>query len=354
MSKLVLENLSKNFADKPVLKEINLSINSGELLALLGPSGCGKTTTLKLIAGLLAVDEGDILLAGNSIIDVPTEKREVVLVFQDYLLFPHLNVADNIAFGLKMKGVAKDSRKKRVTELLDLVNLSAYQNFWPNQLSGGQAQRVALARALAVNPKVLLLDEPFSNLDANLRKEMQGLVRQLHEKEEMTTIFVTHDRQEAIAIADRIAVMKEGRIVQVAKAEELYKKPNNKFVADFFGRTNYLSAQLQEGFLVAKAIKIPLTKLNCYPDNLEDEVELLIRPELIKLKDKDEKLNNDQQQMILAGKILDRKFLGEKIRYSLLIEDNFSLEVVTLADEMFELDTEIKAVIDPANISLLS
>jgi len=240
MSRIEIQNLSKKFDNKEVLKSLTLEIKQGEMVALLGPSGCGKTTTLKLISGLLEADEGDIKFDGRSVIDQATEKRGAVLVFQEYLLFPHLTVEENIGFGLKMQGVAKGKRKQRVKSLLELVNLPGHEERFPHELSGGQQQRIALARALAVNPKVLLLDEPISNLDANLREEMRDLIKKIHEEEKMTTIFVTHDREEALLVADRIAVMRNGNLEQLGTPEELYRNPVNRYVADFFGQANYI------------------------------------------------------------------------------------------------------------------
>lgn len=307
MSRITIENLSKKFDKKEVLKNLNLEVKAEEMVALLGPSGCGKTTTLKLISGLLAADGGDIKFDGDSVIDLPTEKRGAVLVFQENLLFPHLNIEENIAFGLKMAGVNKKSRKKRVAELLELVNLPGHQQRLPNELSGGQQQRIALARALAINPKVLLLDEPISNLDANLREEMRELIRKIHEEENMTTIFVTHDREEALLIADRIAVMRSGNLEQLGTPEELYRKPVNKYVANFFGQANYIyGCQVDNQFYP-----------NCQgitPGNNQQELEklVMIRPEFLHLSRK-EVINSES--MLLKVEILKRSYAGERIYY---------------------------------------
>jgi ABC-type Fe3+/spermidine/putrescine transport system ATPase subunit len=307
MSRITINNLSKKFDNKEVLKNLDLEVRAEEMVALLGPSGCGKTTTLKLISGLLAADQGDIKFDGNSVIDLPTEKRGAVLVFQENLLFPHLNIEENIAFGLKMAGVDKKTRVKRVKELLELVNLSGYQKRLPNELSGGQQQRIALARALAINPKVLLLDEPISNLDANLREEMRELIRKIHEKENMTTIFVTHDREEALLIADRIAVMKAGNLEQIGTPEELYRHPVNKYVANFFGQANYIrGCKIREQFYP-----------NCYQVDLKnkklaEEKLVMIRPECLQLSQAEE---SDSDLMVLEAKILKRSYAGERIYY---------------------------------------
>ncbi|RAK08628.1 ABC-type Fe3+/spermidine/putrescine transport system ATPase subunit [Halanaerobium saccharolyticum] len=307
MSRITIENLSKKFDQKEVLKNLNLEVRAEEMVALLGPSGCGKTTTLKLISGLLAADTGDIKFDGNSVIELPTEKRGAVLVFQENLLFPHLNIEENIAFGLKMSGVEKKIRTSRVTELLELVNLPGYQKRMPGELSGGQQQRIALARALAVNPRVLLLDEPISNLDANLREEMRELIRKIHEEENMTTIFVTHDREEALLVADRIAVMKNGSLEQIGTPEELYRSPVNRYVANFFGQANYIrGCKLGDEF---------------YPDCQNTELKhdqeaekklVMIRPEFLHLTKEE---FSDSDLMVLKSKIIKRSYAGERIYY---------------------------------------
>jgi len=312
MSRITINNLSKKFDQKEVLKNLNLEVKAEEMVALLGPSGCGKTTTLKLISGLLAADEGDIKFDGSSVIDLPTEKRGAVLVFQENLLFPHLNIEENIGFGLKMAGVEKEIRKERVKELLELVNLSGYQKRLPSELSGGQQQRIALARALAVNPKVLLLDEPISNLDANLREEMRELIRKIHEEENMTTIFVTHDREEDLLVADRIAVMKEGNLEQIGSPEELYRHPVNKYVANFFGQANYIrGCKRGEKFYP-----------NCRHASLKNEEQaeeklVMIRPEFLHLSQKED---SDSDLMVLKAKILKRSYAGERIYYKVEAE----------------------------------
>ncbi len=340
MVEITLEDLTKSFSDELVIDSLNLKIESGELVALLGPSGCGKTTTLNIIAGLLDPDNGDLLFDQMSMLDTPTEEREAILVFQNYLLFPHLNVADNIAFGLKMRGVNKDIRKKRVTELLELVGLSGYGDSFPNNLSGGQQQRVALARALAINPKVLLLDEPFSNLDANLREGMQSFIRELHLKEDMTTIFVTHDRDEAMLMADKIAVMNKGKIEQYATPEALYRYPLTTFVADFFGRANYLKTTIREDKLLLINNKINLDDKNL-ATNLDltqyKELRAMIRPEFLNINDS--RVEADKQ-VEFKGEIVDKVFVGDKIYYQVDLGSEI-LEVTELSQTSFEVGREV-------------
>ncbi|AGB41128.1 ABC-type spermidine/putrescine transport system, ATPase component [Halobacteroides halobius DSM 5150] len=337
MVEIKLNNLTKSFADEVVIDGLDLTINSGEITALLGPSGCGKTTTLKIIAGLLAPNQGDLLFNQESVIDIPTESREAVLVFQNYLLFPHLNVAENIAFGLKMRHVSDQKQQVRVKELLDLVNLTGYEQHSPAELSGGQRQRVALARALAINPEVLLLDEPLSNLDANLRGEMQDLIRKIHLKEEMTIVFVTHDREEAMLMADKIAVMNQGQIEQVGSPEELYKQPVTKFVADFFGTANYLSGRLtKESFSFSDGEVAIDNKLAP-----REEIEAMLRPEFIKLTAKEEAK--------LTGTIINKRFVGERILYQVDIGKQ-NLAVTILPPARFNVGDKVGLKIDLDNM----
>ncbi|MBS1251203.1 MAG: Spermidine/putrescine import ATP-binding protein PotA [Anaerolineales bacterium] len=247
MTALTLDRVGKDFATQDgcvsVLQDLTLAVESGELLTLLGPSGCGKTTTLRLIAGLLDPTAGDVRFDGRSVLPVPAEKRGAVMVFQQHLLFPFMSVADNVAFGLKMRGVPRAERRRRVAEVLELVRLPGFGDRWPDELSGGQRQRVALARALVVEPRLLLLDEPLSNLDAELREEMRAEIVRLQQRAGTTTIFVTHDQTEAVTVADRIALMLDGRILQVGVPRDFYETPATPRVAQFFGTTNIFAAR---------------------------------------------------------------------------------------------------------------
>lgn len=247
MIKIALDQINKQYAGETVLNRINLAVNEGELLSLLGPSGTGKTTLLKIIAGLEDLDAGDILLDGQSVRTLPPEKRKVVLVFQDYLLFPHLTVEENVGFGLKMAKKNASAVKARVSEMLQLVQLSGYEKKYPRELSGGQKQRVALARALAIEPRVLLLDEPFSNLDVMLRHSMQELVLSIQRKLKITTILVTHDWTEALMVSDRVAVLDNGIVQQVDIPERVYRNPANLKVAQLFGTSvNYIDGIVRD------------------------------------------------------------------------------------------------------------
>jgi len=239
------DSVGKRFADVAALRDVALSIARGEFVTLLGPSGCGKTTLLNLVAGFFTPDAGRILIDGKLVNDVPTYKREIGIVFQNYALFPHMTVANNVAYGLKTRGLAKDEIVRKVKDILTLVKLSGYEDRKPRQLSGGQQPRVALARALVINPRVLLLDEPFSALDKNLRASMQLELREIQRQLGVTTIFVTHDQGEALSLSDRVAVMSEGHIHQVGPPEEIYAKPRDRFVASFVGDVNVLAGRLE-------------------------------------------------------------------------------------------------------------
>jgi putative spermidine/putrescine transport system ATP-binding protein len=238
---LELENLSKAFGAHRAVDGLTLAVDKGEFVALLGPSGCGKTTTLQMIAGFVEPSGGAIRLEGRDLLTVKPAKRGLGIVFQSYALFPHMTVAENVSFGLEMQGVAKVERSRRVGETLELVGLGAFAQRHPRQLSGGQQQRVALARALVIQPRILLLDEPLSNLDAKLREEMQIELRQIQRTVGTTTILVTHDQAEAMALSDRIVVMNKGRAEQIGPPNEAYERPATPFVANFLGKTNLLN-----------------------------------------------------------------------------------------------------------------
>ena len=264
MSDLKIINLVKNFVgmDRPAVNNVNLKINSGELVAFLGPSGCGKTTILKMITGLFAPDNGDIVLDNKSLLPIPTENRGVVMVFQNYLLFPYMNVNENVGFALKMKGIDKNVIEKKVREMLDLVKLPDIGFRKPKQLSGGQQQRVALARALITNPSILLLDEPLSALDPFLRIKMRSELKVLQKKLGITFIHVTHSQDEAMALADMIVVMNNGIIEQVGSPYEVFNNPKNKFIATFVGGHNVIIKNKKSYSIRMDHIILDLKKIN--------------------------------------------------------------------------------------------
>jgi putative spermidine/putrescine transport system ATP-binding protein len=277
---LTLDNLGKQFGAQAAVEGVSLEVRPGELIVLLGPSGCGKTTTLRMIAGFVPPSAGDIRLDGASIIALPPHRREMGIVFQSYALFPHLSVARNIAFGLEMRRMAPTAARARVAEMLRLVKLEAFAVRLPRELSGGQQQRVALARALAIHPRVLLLDEPLSNLDADLRQEMAREIRILQRRGGITTIMVTHDQTEAMALADRLVVMHEGRVQQIGTPEQVHSRPANPFVARFIGGSNVVSGRLTgRRFVLPDGTAIALA--NRY--GRDGEATLAIRPDSMRL-----------------------------------------------------------------------
>jgi putative spermidine/putrescine transport system ATP-binding protein len=245
MSEVVLTRVSKHYGNVAAVREFSFTVQQGEFVALLGPSGCGKTTTLRMIAGFIPVTSGRITIGAKDVTHVPPHRRNTGMVFQGYALFPHMTVAQNVAFGLEMRKVPKAEAAPRVEEALRLVRLEGYGERYPRQLSGGQQQRVALARALVVQPEVFLLDEPLSNLDAKLRHDVRIEIRQLQRKLGLTTVFVTHDQEEALTVADRLIVMNKGEIEQIGTPEELYNRPRTHFVADFLGKSNFFSGRLE-------------------------------------------------------------------------------------------------------------
>jgi putative spermidine/putrescine transport system ATP-binding protein len=277
---LTLDAVSKQFGAQTAVDTFNLDVAAGELVVLLGPSGCGKTTTLRMIAGFVPPSAGDIRLDGASITALPPHRREMGIVFQSYALFPHLSVARNVAFGLEMRRMPKTAAQTRVAEMLRLTKLEAFASRLPRQLSGGQQQRVALARALAIQPRVLLLDEPLSNLDASLRQEMAREIRILQQRGDITTIMVTHDQTEAMALADRLVVMHEGRVQQIGTPEQIHSQPANPFVARFIGGSNLVAGRVEANRLMLHdGTAISLGEQ--YPGT--GEATLAVRPDSVRL-----------------------------------------------------------------------
>ncbi len=302
-SYLELKGIRKLFGDSPVLNNVDLTIREGELVTLLGPSGCGKSTLLRCIAGLTELDGGRILLGQQDLANLPPRSREVGMVFQSYALFPNLSVSENIEYGLKMRGTAKKDRLRRCEELLALVDLEDKRDAYPQHLSGGQQQRVALARSLAVQPKVLLLDEPLSALDAKIRKNLRVEIREIQKRLKMTTIFVTHDQEEALTLSDRICIMNKGHIVQDGTPEELYSAPRTEFVARFMGSYNVLT-RTEAARLFGDAIGLAES--------------FAIRPESVRLLpvlSEEEGASPIAGKRIVEGMIESVTILGNVIRY---------------------------------------
>ena len=258
MSKLILKGVAKHYGSARAVEHLDLTLTEGELVTLLGPSGCGKTTTLRMIAGFVDLSAGSIAVDGKTISDgrhtVPPEHRGMSMIFQSYAIWPNMTVAENVAFGLKVRKTKADETKRRVAEILDVVRLGALADRYPAELSGGQQQRVALARAIVVRPRVLLLDEPLSNLDAHLREEMAAEIRRVHDEFRFTTVYVTHDQSEAMTISDRIAVLNLGRLEQIDTPWNLYNRPRTPFVAGFIGRTNLVNGAVRGGHVVLEGL----------------------------------------------------------------------------------------------------
>ncbi len=297
MAKLVLEGIVKHLGGRAVVNNLNLEIGSGELICLLGASGCGKTTTLRMVAGFLNADAGQILLDGAPIMHLSPEKRPTAMVFQQYALWPHMDVYHNVAFGLQVHKTARQDIRRRVREVLKLVRLEEYERSYPAQLSGGQQQRVALARALVLEPKLLLLDEPLSNLDTQLRIQVREEIHEIQRRVGITTIFVTHDQDEAMTVADRVAVMSEGRLEQYATPDKLYKEPSTLYVAGFIGTMNMYHGSLQGHGVEVDGTLIPCAQL---PTQVDGAVDIAVRPEDVRIID-DEGVPAHVSQRILRG-----------------------------------------------------
>ncbi|MEL1136014.1 ABC transporter ATP-binding protein [Desulfitobacterium sp. THU1] len=297
MPKIILKEMTKAYEGNPAIARVSLEIEDGELLALVGHSGCGKTTLLRLISGLTAADQGHIWIDGVEVTGQKAEERDVVMVFQENLLFPHLTVAENIAFGLKMQKVPRKKRTEKTKEMLELMQLPNLGKRYPAELSGGQQQRVALARALALEPKVLLLDEPLSNLDPKLRDELRELILRLHRELQMTTVLVTHDRDEAMMMADRIAVLYYGKLLQVDQPVNIYRYPAAREVASLFGQCNFIPGLLKDGEFQTEDYRFTVPALK-----RGGRVEACIRSEHIKIA--------RPQEDRPTGVILEKKYLG--------------------------------------------
>ena len=313
MSFLKLENIGKRYGVFTAVDSLNLTIEQGEFISLLGPSGCGKTTTLQMIAGLTDPSSGQIVLDGRDITHTRPNHRGLGIVFQSYALFPHMTVAANVSFGLEMRKVPQPERDKRVQHALSLVHLDHLAHRYPRELSGGQRQRVALARALVIEPPVLLLDEPLSNLDAKLREEMQFELRQIQRKVGTTTIMVTHDQAEALSISDRVVVMEAGRITQVDAPFRMYEHPSTPFISTFVGKANVLQGQLSRSSsgatLALGDLRLVLPQHSIDPNLGNGAVQVTLRPEKLDLTAAD--------QGILSGRILEQFFLGSQWLYRL-------------------------------------
>jgi iron(III) transport system ATP-binding protein len=326
MSSIKIENITKEFPGVKALDNISQHIESGILFTLLGPSGCGKTTLLRTIAGFYQQDSGHIHLAGEIIDNIPAHQRDTGMVFQNYAVFPHMTVYENIAFGLKMRKVPKDEMDKRIKKALEQVQLTGYEERTPEKLSGGQQQRVGLARAMVIEPKVLLMDEPLSNLDAKLRVEMRDEIRQMQKLMGITTVYVTHDQEEALAISDKIAVMSNGVIQQVGAPWEIYKNPVNTFVASFVGEMNFIPANIvgsKDGITEVSLASDITIRINT-PSETPEKIQLAVRPEDMTIIGSAEE---SKDYNYFPGVIVKSLFIGSILRYEINCGDDFVLKV---------------------------
>lgn len=328
---LLLDNLVKTFGRRGEVRAVNglsLEILQGEFLTLLGPSGCGKTTILRLIAGFEYLTEGRILLNGKKIDNIPPNKRPMAMVFQNYALFPHMSVYDNISYGLKIKKQPPDVINESIEIAMQLMNLVRLGDRMPHQLSGGQQQRVALARALVMQPKVLLFDEPLSNLDAKLREQMRTEIRRLQQRLGITTVYVTHDQSEAMSLSDRIAVIHDGRIEQVGTPSEIYQQPASLFVADFIGRANFIQSTVMDQQDGGITLDLFGRSLNIAPPhrefNVGDKVYLIFRPESVRI---------GPEEGGYVGEVKQTVYLGATVEYEVEIQDQMISIVVYDPDE---------------------
>ncbi|WP_029192816.1 ABC transporter ATP-binding protein [Paenibacillus harenae] len=293
---LSIQNLTKRYKTGDGVTDISLDVRKGELITLLGPSGCGKTTVLRSIGGFLEPDSGEILIENKSVLKTPPEKRPTAMVFQSYNLWPHMTVYDNLAFGLKIRKMKKAEMDFAITEVLKLIRMSGSEKKHPGELSGGQQQRIAVARALLLKPAVLLLDEPFSALDAKLRHEMREELREIQSKTGLTMVFVTHDQEEALSISDRIVVMNHGHIEQIASPQEIYDEPKSLFAAQFIGKMNFLKGVVSADQVIIQNLAFP------NPKRLTGEVSIAIRPENVILQDGEETgLSGSVKQIMILG-----------------------------------------------------
>jgi spermidine/putrescine transport system ATP-binding protein len=329
-----LRNVTKIFdGDFVAVNNVNLSIEKGEFFSLLGPSGCGKTTILRMISGLEEPTKGEVILNGRVINDLPPNKREVNTVFQNYALFPHLTVFENIAFSLRIKRKSEAEIKKKVMDMIDLMRLNGHENKKPSQLSGGQKQRVAIARALVNEPSVLLLDEPLAALDAKLRQHMLIELDNIHDEVGITFIYVTHDQSEALSISDHLAVMNEGKIIQVGTPVQVYESPANLFVANFIGETNFIQGiveKVEDNYILLKTEK--LDEIWCYRDfevKIGEKINVSIRPEKLKItreKPSEEVLKNSFVN-VFKGIVSERIYLGTHSNYIVSIDQGYQMKV---------------------------
>ncbi len=355
MKSVKFKNVSKKYDNKLIINSLNFQVNAGELFFLLGPSGCGKTTCLRLIAGFIKPDEGEIFFDEMCVNKIPPNKRNAVLVFQNYALWPHMNVYENLEFGLEVRKIPKRLRKEKIMEALKAVKMEAHYLKYPGTLSGGEQQRIALARALAVKPDILLLDEPLSNLDAHLRAQMREEIKNIHSKWNITTIFVTHDQKEALSVGEKIAILKDGKIHQIGTPEEIYNKPSNRFIAEFIGDKNYLNGLFWKKTGSKTVIKTSIGDILINSSSLENskniderkEINVFIKPETIIIYNtQEEKLPN-----LFEATLIDKIYQGESTTL-IFSKNGINLKVITfnIKPETYTINTKFFLHIPPDDI----
>ncbi|MEG0328468.1 MAG: ABC transporter ATP-binding protein [Erysipelothrix sp.] len=310
-----IKSVVKKYGDFTAIDDVSISIQEGEFFTLLGPSGCGKTTLLRMIAGFNTIEAGDICFGSEVINNKPAHKRDIGMVFQNYAVFPHLSIYDNVGYGLKARKIPKEEAHKRIMNALEIVQIQELKDRMPSALSGGQQQRVALARAIVIEPKILLMDEPLSNLDAKLRVQMRTIIKKLQRQLNITTIYVTHDQEEALAISDRIAVMNKGKVMQIDKPSVIYQNPANTFVSNFIGTSNFLTGTVIEDEQIKVENYSFKKRINA---NIGDTVTISVRPEQFTFSKENEGIN---------GNIILTTFLGDFVNYEVELENGEIIEV---------------------------
>ncbi|WP_423800890.1 ABC transporter ATP-binding protein [Neobacillus sp. SAB-20_R2A] len=352
-SDVMIRGVSKRFGTNVVLQNIDLDIKQGELLTLLGPSGCGKTTTLNAIAGFLDPDEGELYIKGKKMNGVPPYKRDLGMVFQTYSLFPHMTVQENLVFGLKLRKLKKDEMEGRIKRALQLVKLTGLEKRYPRELSGGQRQRVAIARALVVEPELLLLDEPLSNLDAKLRHELRAEIKRLQKEVGVTTIFVTHDQDEALSMSDRIVVMNQGKIEQIGTPTEIYQNPQSEFVFQFIGKSNrfeglvieidgdQMDVEIDEGWVIKTKKENVIGKDRTF--HVHNAVNLYIRPELISIKAADQGLGVADTDLVQQKAVIKQmNYLGSQWEIEVSVKGQHHVQIIgPMIENSWTVGTEV-------------
>ncbi|TME35249.1 MAG: ABC transporter ATP-binding protein [Chloroflexi bacterium] len=353
MAGVALSDVTKRFGTVEAVSHVSLHVEEGEFFSLLGPSGCGKTTMLRMLAGFISPTAGSISIGGINVTELPPEKRDVGIVFQNYAIFPHMNVYDNIGFGLRMRKVARPELDRRVRAALEQVGLRGYENRYQREMSGGEQQRVALARVLVTQPRILLLDEPLSALDKKLREEMKYWIRDLHAQLGITAIYVTHDQGEALTMSDRIAVMRNGAVEQVGTPREVYEQPQTHFVTDFIGESNILPARVLE--VDHEYVRLTLAGFSVMAQRRDvsagQQVSLVVRPEHVVLGLDAERRDLNQ----LTGRVTKELYHGSLIRYELQVGEHSLVAESqnTLEQQVFPLGAEISVGWYPSSCSLL-